>query len=337
MRVVCDRCKTEFFYELTRVGMGKASAPFLVGVGAANGRAERAADKDLAKRLAREAELVPCPKCNWINEEAIAAYRATLYHRLPLIGGIVTVAGIIAGPIIGMLLLDLFGNHSRFALAIGQVLMLASLLALPAAFLLRRQLRRRFDPNSTYPRRPDLPPGTPIAFVPQVDPKTGERQLVPAPRPAGIAASTEEPSVIFQSGHLTLPPVCCCCLQPATDTFSVPIKVNSANEELPVPLCSGCAATIRRKWWTLVLLLPPLVAAICGVIVALIPGGDTAGRWGVFGIFTFFGSLFAVAILPRRLVRPYSLQVVDANRTVFRLRAANPDYTKLIAQTLAER
>ena len=41
-----------------------------------------AARKDLARRLERESEMVPCPKCQWVNEDLIARYRRRKYRPL---------------------------------------------------------------------------------------------------------------------------------------------------------------------------------------------------------------------------------------------------------------
>lgn len=71
VRVQCATCGCEYFYELARIGTGSRSAPYGIGVDRATDFARYHSKRDLAKRLATEAELVPCPKCNWINEELI--------------------------------------------------------------------------------------------------------------------------------------------------------------------------------------------------------------------------------------------------------------------------
>ena len=81
--VVCDKCKAEFFYELSRVGVGKASAPILFK-GDAPDRAGEAAHRDLFKRLDNDAELVPCPQCHWVNEELIRKYRKRVSRKTPM-------------------------------------------------------------------------------------------------------------------------------------------------------------------------------------------------------------------------------------------------------------
>src|SRR5438067_1274597 len=77
--VVCEKCATTFSYELVRVGAGTASAPYYIGQTAAKARADQRARADLQKRLAREAELVPCPKCHWVNDGLIERVRRRRY------------------------------------------------------------------------------------------------------------------------------------------------------------------------------------------------------------------------------------------------------------------
>jgi hypothetical protein len=62
VRVACARCQCEYFYHLTRIGIGHGEAPYYIGVGRATRTAEKQAKKDLERRLTREAELVPCPR-----------------------------------------------------------------------------------------------------------------------------------------------------------------------------------------------------------------------------------------------------------------------------------
>src|ERR1700733_2571092 len=78
--VICDKCKYQYFYELTLMGAGSANAPYAIGSDAADKRATEQAERDLEKRLADEAELVPCPKCHWINDNLIQGYRRGRYR-----------------------------------------------------------------------------------------------------------------------------------------------------------------------------------------------------------------------------------------------------------------
>src|SRR5687767_9480977 len=80
-KVVCDKCKQIYFYELVRIGAGSATAPYLIGMNKARQRAEDRAGADLGDRLYGDAELVPCPKCNWVNQQLVDRYRQRMYSR----------------------------------------------------------------------------------------------------------------------------------------------------------------------------------------------------------------------------------------------------------------
>src|SRR3954464_13576384 len=76
--VVCEKCQTSYRYELTRQGHGSASSPYFLFADDLEDRAADRAQGNLAKRLDREAELVPCPKCYWINQDLVNRYRRRL-------------------------------------------------------------------------------------------------------------------------------------------------------------------------------------------------------------------------------------------------------------------
>jgi hypothetical protein len=78
--VQCDKCGCEYSFELARVGSGSAQAPYGIGTKRAARTAEERAQRDLGKRLEHDAELVPCPKCAWINEELVSRYRRGRYR-----------------------------------------------------------------------------------------------------------------------------------------------------------------------------------------------------------------------------------------------------------------
>ena len=67
IEVQCEKCESQYFFELARVGSGTAEAPYGIGTKRTARAAEERAQRDLAERLEQDAELVPCPKCDWIN------------------------------------------------------------------------------------------------------------------------------------------------------------------------------------------------------------------------------------------------------------------------------
>ena len=100
VRVECAKCGCEYFYELTRIGTGSGTAPYGIGTASATRSAKEQSQRDLGQRLAFEAELVPCPKCNWINDDLVNGFRLGRYRRLGRVAIGVGFVGVI-GSLIG--------------------------------------------------------------------------------------------------------------------------------------------------------------------------------------------------------------------------------------------
>jgi hypothetical protein len=314
------------------VGVGKGSAPYYIGQKSAAARATRAAERDLAKRLERDSELVPCPKCNWVNEDLVRRYRRRLYRRAPLLIISIVVGGLIVAPLVGLLVATIAGDNSN-AIAIFSLATLAICLLSPAwVLLIRRRLRHRVDPNGTYPRRPALPPGTPPPLVEKRDPESGDPYLEPVEDD-----SEESPEAldwaVFRTGQLRFIPLCCMCLDNARTTYRPPIKA-SETSEMAVPVCPDCQAKLKWKWWRTLLLVAVVMLAISAGAALAVPGLDALGRWILFSIMGFFLSLLLGIVIAGQLARPYKLKTVDRSRGIYQFAAANPRYTALIAENL---
>src|SRR5262245_32270854 len=91
--VTCEKCGKHFYYELSRVGVGSSSAPYLIGQGLAQRSSENRATRNLEKRLLKDEETVPCPACQWINESAIRSYRKTRQGGWTVLAAVVAVLG----------------------------------------------------------------------------------------------------------------------------------------------------------------------------------------------------------------------------------------------------
>lgn len=191
---------------------GPGSAPYFLGQQSAKNRASAAAQKNLRRKLERDADLVPCPSCNWVNEEMVGSYRRMRYRALRG-WGIVT--GIIVAFIalsFSSVLLETDGRHSApLPLTLG-IAAFAGLMCSGLFLLLQRFLRNRINPNETYPRRPTLPPGTPKGW-------TSEELASPAPVSDKFelredAAGPMGDWAFFRTGHLVVPQQCCECLAP---------------------------------------------------------------------------------------------------------------------------
>lgn len=325
--VTCEKCGTHFYYELTRVGTGKGSAVLFLGQRAAADRAAQAAQQDLYARLRTQADLVPCPKCNWVNRYMVDRYRDEMYKGAPLLIVVIVVVGFMATLIVPPLLHDALGEssplHKLAASGIAGVTFLAPFIVL----LVRHRLRLRVDPNATYPRRPVLPPGSPPALVEQLDRQTGERILGPVPTRADEPATQVEWAT-FRPTQFELPDLCCVCLSPATTTYRPPLQVDAVSD-LPVPMCDGCRARRRQVWWS-TLAIVVLASVLVGSAAFAVPGTDRFGRWLIMGLITVLGSLMGGVVIAGRVARPYRMKTIDANRGIVQFAAMNREYTAML-------
>jgi hypothetical protein len=331
--VICEKCRTSFYYELARVGVGKGSAPYHLGQKSAADRAARAAERDLARRLERDVDLVACPKCKWVNEELVRRYRARMYRRAPWLIVCLVVGGLVIAPLMGALVAALFGDDPVPAAVLSTMALF--LLSPIWVLLIRSRLRHRIDPNATYPRKPTLPPGTPPALVERRDPKTGEVDLVPV-ADAKYAPPNVLDWAVVRPGQFRLIPLCCMCLDNARTTYRPPLKTNDTSE-LAVPLCPTCQRKLTWKWWRTLLVVAVVMLGISAATALTIPKIDAIGRWMLFSIMGFFLSLLFGVVIASQFARPYKIKTIDRARGVFRFSAANPRYTALLAAEIRER
>src|SRR5574342_398476 len=67
--VTCEACGAEYGYELERMTLGHGYTLYALDLEGAERRAEERARARLARKLAHEQEIVPCPKCGWIQAD----------------------------------------------------------------------------------------------------------------------------------------------------------------------------------------------------------------------------------------------------------------------------
>jgi hypothetical protein len=321
--VVCEKCGCEYFYELARVGAGAASAPYAIGSAGAERSAKQQARKDLDRRLTEEAELVPCPKCRWINEELVAGHRRGRYRGATTLAVGLGVVGILAS-LAGAWFVSLGPAADRGALPYFLIGGPAVSIALAAAVLLLRYLlRARIRPNRHHPQPPRLPHGSPAALVPnrangQLEPAD------PAPEPGGRAGAW----IDFQVGRNSLPPICCQCLASAAPGSEYRRPVRPA-VDLVVPLCAPCAHRWTRHLWLGALAALALTAGV-GLPALLLIKLDEIVFWmavvGLGIVAPVVGSMVA-----GRMAEPVRVKVVDSSRGVVRLWFRNEDVSKRVA------
>ena len=327
--VQCEKCSCEYCYELTRIGEGKGTAHYGVGAADATRAAIEQSLRDVRQRLALEAELVPCPKCNWINNELVHGYRLGQFRNagmialgvgfLGTIGSLICAWFISIGPAADRVALPyfLFGGPTLFiSLAVGVI-------------LFRSWIRSRIQPNRNFPLAPILPPGTPPALLMKNE-STGEFSLAAVDGPQEIFVSDWHD---FQIGRHQFPDQCCGCLQVAAREHSFKQPVSAAID-LDIPRCETCARNSKRKLWR-TCWSTVLVGLLIAVGISMVLKLEAAEFWILvavslsvsFAIGVFIGS---ATTSPVKVVRS------DLSRGVVRLRFRNAEYGKLISQRLTK-
>ncbi len=322
VRVVCARCGCEYFYKFTRIGSGSSQAPYGLGVGRATAKANAKAQKDLQRRMASEAELVPCPQCNWINEELVAGFRRGSYRKLGESAAALGVVGAGLGVILGIVF------ASAGPQGIGWILLIpAGLLLLSGGLLLMRSwLRGRIQPNEYLPEPPKLPVGSPPALI--KDPESG--QLVPAKRETHPIEASQD-WCDFQIGRHSWPLLCCDCAQPGTLECGHPLKVGTTLR-LTIPRCSDCKASAERHYrrlrWNGVIASVLITAAI------VLPLNLDWPAFTLVSIALLSVSIVISMVVARGMTAPAKVAGGDKSRGVVRLRFRNADYARTVTERL---
>jgi hypothetical protein len=323
--VHCEKCQTEFFYDLVRQGTGQASAPYYIGQRGAQRRAEKAAAKALAKKLARDSELVPCPACHWINESLAISFRKMRLRW------IVTSAVVLSFVIFLITFIVCAAQPRReFSETWYLDLLYSALAILPIvglAAVTGRILAGRINPNRNFPHPPRLLPGTPrgwtTAELSQPRPDDQGRYVPPA------EADEIYPGwALFRAGRMQLAPVCCECLAPATAVYKPWFTLNK-RPSLSPPLCRDCRSRLRQGWFLAA--LGTVLASFAGAfILAFSLVNHTADQLPLAIVFGVILAVVSLAIVPNYFTKPFSLRVVDKDRAIYRIWFRNEQYTELV-------
>lgn len=179
--VVCDRCATEYFYPMTRIAIGHGTAVYGIGREAAARQADRSSQKKLDQMMEHDVDLVPCPQCQWINDDMARQYVRQengphLVKLLPLLA-----CAFIAGM---MYVVNVLGNPNHHEArqftqyALNTLLVGVGLTAL--VYLIQWLKILLFNPNR--PRRGNVRRYEVVnkGLLPVIDPKTGQTVLVTA-------------------------------------------------------------------------------------------------------------------------------------------------------------
>lgn len=318
--VCCEKCGCAYCYEMTRIGTGINVAHYGIAWHSPGATAERQEQSEAKNRLINEAELVPCPKCHWINDDLVSRYRGARFRGLGALA-ICLACGGIAGTLIWALLLYI--DHPAERGAVPYVIVWrasVSVVSAVAALVLRIWLRHRIQPNRFFPQAPVLPAGTPPPLI------LNEREelvlALPATDPNDLPV--DPTSMEFQIGRHAFPDLCCICMDHADpkSAFSIePILGIS----LPIPICTGCARTALFTR-----LLRGAAAAICifafiAVVLLMVGANDPKAFFILGGASVGLGWFIG-----EMSFRPIRVKVIDASRGSLRLFFANPAFCSQI-------
>lgn len=324
VRVECDHCQCVYHYQLARVGEGAANSHFGIGNTAAADSAEDRSRKNLKQRLVNEAELVPCPKCNWINDELVEGYRQSQYRGAGgcalAIGLVGTVSSLIcawyaySGPIPEEKALPYF-------LFVGPAIFISIAIAI---LLYRRLARSLIRPNRNFPLPPKLPEGTPPALIDR--PETDEPEPIIA-KPDPIKPAEEW--VEFQIGRSEFPPICCVCLNKTTfeHAYKIPFYKDI---EMAVPRCEKCDRASARRYRR-ICLITLLIASLVTCTPLFVFRMDPVWFWFLIVSMPLvsygLGCVFAGTS-----TEPAYLSCKDHHRGTARVHFRNPDYCAVFVQ-----
>ena len=326
--VVCEKCRTEFYYMMMRVGTGHGASPFFLRSAGAAADARQGAQGALAQKLHMESDPVPCPKCNWVQSHMVRDARYWRHHLMRTWGR--WIAGVGVPFFLAMPVIDYFKGDGDLSRTLPVSLVGALILGTVGGVLIvgRHLLGRRIDLNRDYPRRPRELPGTPPALVPATSTDLqGNIVVVPA-RPYEPQPRDGWLGWRFLVDRFV--PDCCVCLAPHDHEFVPPLEPPG---NLRVPLCAPCHKRIIHRWWSCALLcvMGSFIAATPILAVKIDVAYANVAAWvGVAAML----SVASVAIIPWLRVRPYQVRGRDRNRFTGEIRFENLDYTRRLAKAM---
>jgi len=316
----CERCGAPFEYQITRTAVAHAPS-------ALSFHAQKRARVKLERMLNTEHELVPCPSCQWVNEEAIRQFRKTRHRNMTPLTVLFALVGLVAATFFYFGAINIFDHPPSLREPFFLGVIFATLLICGGRLLWQARLRARIDPNNHAPGvPPTVPAGTPPAVL-------RSSEGVPVASIPSTSPDVENSAwAIFRAGTLQLPSLCCKCLDPAATQFRWPII---GELRVDVPLCACCARSNMTVLWLNIISPAPVCFLIAWGIAQFVPILDTTAIYTVTGLAAFiFYVAYLGSVIPR--IVPCRLQVSDPQRALWKISFKNQDYTALVIHALAE-
>ncbi len=319
--VVCDQCGTTYYYELARIGTGAQTAPYGIGKTKASQQALKQSEADLEQRLASEAELVPCPKCNWISDGLVQGFRLGKYRFVGKLAFALGFAGSLLSLVVAWFI-HVSSPLERWRLPYVLIGGPAIFSALGVTLLLLRSfLRSRIQPNLGFAQESRLPLGTPPALL--LDEAT---QTL---RPALPIGASEDGFLDVQIGRANLQARCCECLQAGTADHAYAVTVTRL-VRLNIPRCAECTRKSDRAWRRVALAFTGLRMLVGGTMVLLMALASVPAYIIVVSSLVLFGAFATLSsLVAAKRNAPVKVLARDRARGVVRLQFRNPKYTQM--------
>jgi len=139
--VHCQMCGCDFVYPMRRQAQGTGHSPLWLDNKGATGRAEQAAQENLAKKLATEINAVPCPDCGRYQADMVTKLKKSKWRWMVVVGWLAIIVSLIAGWIIWL-------DDHQFIAAFMNTFWGVVLLAGVAMIVAAKLRQRTFDPNA---------------------------------------------------------------------------------------------------------------------------------------------------------------------------------------------
>lgn len=94
-----------------------------------------------------------------------------------------------------------------------------------------------------------------------------------------------------------------------------------------VPLCRGCAESLRLRWWVNAAVIGFGIFIVSVVVAYSLPRGASAKSGAMLVVGAVLGALFG-PFTAARITPPHRCHAVDAGRGFFRIRFSNPEYSR---------
>jgi hypothetical protein len=324
----CENCGKTFFYLLTRVAKGHATAPYGIGADRLSPLALKRCQAKLENLLQKGEEAVACPQCHWIKDGVVRQYLFERYLWHEGIAILLALLGLASCLSAGWLLIT---DPNGDPLLLWSWLGAGSVLSLAVVAGLTRFRRWRQKVMETCPDPMEvswLPPGIPSALYCNVI--TGEWKLE---KRAAVSDRECTEWTEFRLGWDHFPLQCCGCLTWAADAAPYSLKFTEALR-VEVPYCAAC----RRKD-----LQRHLIALVLAVCLVLVPGGAIlyslklpAEETFWIGISGIVLGILSFSLFSNRYLVPVRMKLVDYYRGVAKVRFRNPQSKQVFRQHLED-